>query len=218
MTEAAAPDLKPRLNTIWRISNVAGVLVFTTDSEFDVQRSIVIDATNLVAGDRIENHPVVAVVHGGVIGQIMNIATGGGTLVHEIVHPYVEANFPGCPAWFNEGLGSLYEACGGEAPPMAPDVYLVAVGEGTRERAFALAEGLRDEVAGIQVETNLGGGSFKAQMKRADKSGATWALILGEQELSENRIGLKPLRHEAEQESIALAELATVLQDRLNGR
>lgn len=42
---------------------------------------------------------------------IMNIATGGGTLVHEIVHPFVRANFPTCPAWFNEGLGSLYEAC-----------------------------------------------------------------------------------------------------------
>ncbi len=40
---------------------------------------------------------------------IMNIATGGGTLVHEIVHPFMEANFPACPAWFNEGLGSLYE-------------------------------------------------------------------------------------------------------------
>ncbi len=41
---------------------------------------------------------------------VMNIATGGGTLVHEIVHPFVAANFPECPAWFNEGLGSLYEA------------------------------------------------------------------------------------------------------------
>ncbi len=40
---------------------------------------------------------------------VMNISTGGGTLVHEIVHPFVEANFPDCPAWFNEGLGSLYE-------------------------------------------------------------------------------------------------------------
>jgi hypothetical protein len=40
---------------------------------------------------------------------IMNIATGGGTLVHEIVHPFMESNFPACPAWFNEGLGSLYE-------------------------------------------------------------------------------------------------------------
>ncbi|MEQ1643503.1 MAG: hypothetical protein ABL959_08690 [Pyrinomonadaceae bacterium] len=43
---------------------------------------------------------------------IMNIATGGGTLVHEIVHPFVETNFPDCPAWFNEGLGSLYEQSG----------------------------------------------------------------------------------------------------------
>jgi hypothetical protein len=43
---------------------------------------------------------------------IMNISTGGGTLVHEIVHPFVEANFPDCPAWLNEGLGSLYEQCG----------------------------------------------------------------------------------------------------------
>jgi hypothetical protein len=43
---------------------------------------------------------------------IMNIATGGGTLVHEIVHPFMEANFPACPAWFNEGLGSLYEQSG----------------------------------------------------------------------------------------------------------
>jgi hypothetical protein len=40
---------------------------------------------------------------------IMNIATGGGTLVHEIVHPFIKANFPGCPGWLNEGLGSLYE-------------------------------------------------------------------------------------------------------------
>jgi hypothetical protein len=43
---------------------------------------------------------------------IMNISTGGGTLVHEIVHPFMEANFPACPAWLNEGLGSLYEQCG----------------------------------------------------------------------------------------------------------
>jgi hypothetical protein len=42
---------------------------------------------------------------------IMNIETGGGTLVHEIVHPFVRANFPQCPAWFNEGLASLFEQC-----------------------------------------------------------------------------------------------------------
>jgi len=43
---------------------------------------------------------------------VMNISTGGGTLVHEIVHPFIEANFPACPPWLNEGLGSLYEQCG----------------------------------------------------------------------------------------------------------
>jgi hypothetical protein len=42
----------------------------------------------------------------------MNISTGGGTLVHEIVHPFIEANFPNCPPWLNEGLGSLYEQSG----------------------------------------------------------------------------------------------------------
>jgi hypothetical protein len=45
---------------------------------------------------------------------IMNIGTGGGTLVHEIVHPFMEANFPACPPWFNEGMGSLYEHVGEE--------------------------------------------------------------------------------------------------------
>jgi hypothetical protein len=45
---------------------------------------------------------------------IMNISTGGGTLVHELVHPFIEANFPACPPWLNEGLGSLYEKCGEE--------------------------------------------------------------------------------------------------------
>jgi hypothetical protein len=43
---------------------------------------------------------------------VMNISTGGGTLVHEIVHPFVAADFPRCPSWLNEGLGSLYEQCG----------------------------------------------------------------------------------------------------------
>ncbi|MGY8656344.1 MAG: hypothetical protein ACKVJX_22230 [Verrucomicrobiia bacterium] len=42
---------------------------------------------------------------------IMNISTGGGTLIHEIVHPFIASNFPNCPSWFNEGLASLYEQC-----------------------------------------------------------------------------------------------------------
>ncbi len=115
-----------------------------------------------------------------------------------------------------ERLVALFEACGGEAPSQDADIYIAAVGQGTQERAFALAEELRDEIAGVRVEINLGGGSFKSQLKRADKSNAEYALILGEQELDDGRIGLKPLRSKEEQESVALRDLAATLRDRLN--
>ncbi|MBT8102066.1 MAG: histidine--tRNA ligase [Gammaproteobacteria bacterium] len=115
-----------------------------------------------------------------------------------------------------ERFVALFDACGGEAPAQHADVYVATVGEGTQERAFALVEELRDSVAGIRVEMNLGGGSFKSQMKRADKSNAQYALILGEQELSDGRIGIKPLRSTEEQESVALHELAATLGDKLN--
>ena len=110
-----------------------------------------------------------------------------------------------------ERLVALYEACGGEAPANDADLYVVAVGDGTQETAFALAETLRDEVAGIRVELNLGGGSFKSQLKRADKSNARYALILGEQEIADGRAGLKPLRSAEDQSSVAFEELPATL-------
>jgi histidyl-tRNA synthetase len=110
-----------------------------------------------------------------------------------------------------ERLVALFAASGGEAPPANADVYLVAVGDGALEQAFAIAEELRDKIAGIKVDSNLGGGSFKSQLKRADKSNAEYALILGEQEMADSRIGLKPLRSTEDQSSIALEELATTL-------
>ncbi|MDJ0905458.1 MAG: histidine--tRNA ligase [Woeseiaceae bacterium] len=110
-----------------------------------------------------------------------------------------------------ERLVALYDACGGEAPPTDADVYVVAVGDNTLEAAFALAERLRDEATGVRVELNLGGGSFKSQLKRADKSNAEYALILGEQEIAEGRAGLKPLRSAAEQSSVAFEELPATL-------
>jgi len=110
-----------------------------------------------------------------------------------------------------ERFVALYEACGGETPATDTDVYIAAFGGGTLERAFVLAEELRDNIAGIRVELNLGGGSFKSQMKRADKSGAEFALILGEQELADGCIGIKPLRSTEEQTSVALDALVETL-------
>ena len=115
-----------------------------------------------------------------------------------------------------ERLVALYEVCGGETPAQDADVYIAALGAGTAERAFALAEELRDQIAGIRVEMNLGGGSFKSQMKRADKSNAAFALILGEQELADGTIGIKPLRSDDDLTSVALDELAATLMDKLS--
>jgi len=114
-----------------------------------------------------------------------------------------------------ERFVALYEVCGGEAPATNADVYIAALGGGTLERAFALAEELRDSISGIQVEMNLGGGSFKSQMKRADKSGAEFALILGEQELADGCVGFKPMLSTDEQSSVALDDLAETLAKKL---
>lgn len=115
-----------------------------------------------------------------------------------------------------ERFVALYEACGGTAPSRDVDVYIAALGDGTLKRAFALAEELRDSIDGIRVEVNLGGGSFKSQMKRADKSNASFALVLGEQELADECIGVKPLRSDDAQETVPLSELAAVLADKLS--
>jgi len=110
-----------------------------------------------------------------------------------------------------ERFVDLFLASGGKAPDADADVYIVAVGDGALEESFAVAEELRDGLSGIRVETNLGGGSFKSQMKRADKSNADFALVLGEQELADNRVGLKPLRSGDEQVAVARDELVARL-------
>jgi histidyl-tRNA synthetase len=115
-----------------------------------------------------------------------------------------------------ERFVALFEACGGEAPDTAADVYIVAVGDGTLHRAVQLAEQLRDTIAGVRVELNLGGGSFKSQMKRADNSNAQYALILGERELAEGNIGVKPMQTREEQSSIGLDDVASVLAKKLD--
>jgi len=115
-----------------------------------------------------------------------------------------------------ERFVALFEACGGKAPARDADVYLVAVGEEALERAVVLAEELRDKLRGVRVELNLGSGSFKSQLKRADKSNAMFALILGEQELAEGKIGLKPLRSAEDQVSVPMATVAAEVAARLD--
>jgi histidyl-tRNA synthetase len=96
------------------------------------------------------------------------------------------------------------------------DVYLCAFGEAAELAGLGLAERLRDAIPGLRLLVNSGAGSFKSQFKKADKSGARFALILGEDELTARVVGCKPLRDDAEQQNIgwdALAQhLAACLQ------
>ncbi|WGL62382.1 histidine--tRNA ligase [Pseudomonas sp. CW003PS] len=90
----------------------------------------------------------------------------------------------------------------------AADVYVCAFGEAAELAALTLTERLRDELPGLRLLLNSGGGSFKSQFKKADKSGARYALILGDDELAGRVVGCKPLRDDSEQQSVAWDALA----------
>ena len=92
------------------------------------------------------------------------------------------------------------------------DVAIVAVGSGVSNKVMAHVEQLRDALSGVTLLMNCGGGGFKGQMKRADRSGADYALIVGENELEEGVVTLKSLRTDAEQKQYSWSELVNVLK------
>ncbi len=93
----------------------------------------------------------------------------------------------------------------------APDVYLVNVGELAEQQAFSIAETLRN--AGVRVVLHAGGGSFKSQMKKADRSQARFALILGDDEVHKQEVILKPMlaSEKSEQQQLSLAAAINLL-------
>lgn len=91
------------------------------------------------------------------------------------------------------------------------DVYLAASGEGAETQALLLAERLRNEQPGLRILTHCGGGSFKQQIKRADKSGARFAVLLGEDEIARGVASIKSLRSGQEQQEVVLDALAATL-------
>ena len=96
-----------------------------------------------------------------------------------------------------------------------PHVYLIIAGDSVFNAGFSLAEKLKDELPKLRLVMHCGGGSFKSQFKKADKSGAEIALILGEDELEKQTIGLKPLRREASQIELDWDKLKDTLETEL---
>ena len=89
------------------------------------------------------------------------------------------------------------------------------MGEQAGRQGMQLAENLRDALPGLHVTTHCGGGGFKSQFKKADKSNARFALVLGDDELARGEAGLKPLRESGEQRQLKLDGLAEALSELL---
>lgn len=100
-----------------------------------------------------------------------------------------------------ERLIALLEEAGSAPPAGVPDAYLVHSGEAAARFAWKVAEALRE--GGVSVVLHCGGGSFKSQMKRADASGARFAVIIGDDEAASGQVSLKPLREPKEQVQVS---------------
>ncbi|HEX6268220.1 MAG TPA: histidine--tRNA ligase [Burkholderiales bacterium] len=110
----------------------------------------------------------------------------------------------------NERLVGLLREAGRKPAVQAPHAYVVYQGEGTLEYAFVLSEDLRKQ--DMSIVLHAGGGSFKSQMKKADGSGARYALIIGEDELGAGEVSVKPLRTDQPQVRVKRDAVASALQ------
>ncbi len=114
-----------------------------------------------------------------------------------------------------ERLVSLLEETAEAVKTQLLHAYMVLVGEEPQRQGLAMAEQLRDAVPGLRLLTHCGGGSFKSQFKKADRSEALVAVIIGEDELARGVAGVKYLRQEREQQEIALDALGEFLRQEI---
>lgn len=114
-----------------------------------------------------------------------------------------------------ERIVELLRVQGQGGADFVPHVYFVIAGERAQAEGMAFAERLRDALPSLRIDTNCGGGSFKSQLKRADKSGARFALVLGDGETDRRVVGLKSLRIEEPQSEVSWDAIVGVLQERL---
>lgn len=114
-----------------------------------------------------------------------------------------------------ERLVELLKLDRSDVSTAAADVYVLVGDETLLPAAMRLAESLRNDVQQLRVQLHCGGGSLKAQFRRADRSGARYALVVAEAELARGEIGIKPLREDAAQLALPQAQLADWLAARL---
>lgn len=118
---------------------------------------------------------------------------------------------------FAIGLERLLELVGTDPAPLQPHVYIVT-SETATGPALLLAEQLRSELPGLRVMSHCGGGGLKRQFKRADRAGALLALILADEEVAKDQVGLKPLRGQGEQQHVERNQITTAVKELLAGQ
>ncbi len=112
-----------------------------------------------------------------------------------------------------ERLLALVELAGNVPLERSIDVYMIRVGELAEKEGLRLAEEIRNEVPGLKLQVNCGGGSFKSQFKKADKIGAEYAIILGDDEVSRKELAIKSLRNEQGQKIFNQEQAIAFLQE-----
>ncbi|MDP3876947.1 MAG: histidine--tRNA ligase [Methylobacter sp.] len=118
-----------------------------------------------------------------------------------------------------ERLLALVETLDAVPLKSSVDVYMIRVGEIAEQQGLRFAEAIRNDIPGLKLQVNCGGGSFKSQFKKADKSGAEFALILGDDEVSRGEVSIKPLRNaEQPQQQLSQQQAIEFLQINVQGR
>jgi histidyl-tRNA synthetase len=115
-----------------------------------------------------------------------------------------------------ERLVALLEQNQAGVPGNEPHLYIVAVGEQALQHGLLLSEQLREVLPALRIVTHCGGGSFKSQFKKADRSGARFALVLGDDEVQTRQAGIKPLREKSDQERVGFEALPGRLAELFN--
>ncbi len=114
-----------------------------------------------------------------------------------------------------ERLLALMETLNNVPVARPVDVYMIRVGEKAEKEGLRFAEVIRNEIPGLKLQVNCGGGSFKSQFKKADKIGAEYAIILGDDEVGRGEVGIKSLRHEQEQQTLPQTQAIAFFKEHL---
>jgi histidyl-tRNA synthetase len=112
-----------------------------------------------------------------------------------------------------ERLLALVELLDHVPVPRCVDVYMIRVGAEAEKQGLIFAESIRDQLPNLKLQMNCGGGSFKSQFKKADKSGAEFAIIIGDDEVKRGEVAIKNLRVEQEQQSLSYSDAISFLQN-----